>query len=210
MHFEAHAGIGWLLAQTWPGDRRFRIAVTAAAVAPDLDVISYIFGPFVYLKYHHVIGHNFIFSLIISAAAVLYCRNSRLPAFIYTQIAFYAHYFGDYFFTLYPLYYFWPFSNTQFLSASAIPLAHWLNTFFLCLGIAAMFLTGFFLKRTVLEIFSPELDKRIVNMFFTSRTLNCHVCGRKCNEHCYECNSPVCLRHASLAKGFKPVCMNCM
>ena len=209
MHLEAHAGLGWLLAQVGNGGRRFRGAVLLAAVLPDLDAASYLFGPEVYIRYHHVLGHNLVFSLAVSAAAAGLCRGGRLKAFLFTQLAFYTHFFGDYFFTVYTLKYFYPFSQAEFLSEHALWLGHPLNTAFVCVGIALVFVLALWCKRTPIELLSPELDERLVNMFFRRRTLACSACGRKCNERCAPCGEPVCGRHGLLGRGFRVTCGRC-
>lgn len=209
MHLEAHASLGWLLATTYPGSRRFRLMTVLSAIIPDLDALAYLFGFQAYVDYHHVLGHNILFSLIFSGFAVLLVRDARSKVFFYTQIGFWLHFFGDYFFTLYPLYPFWPFSSAGFLSEHAIGLAHPMNTLFLMLGLAAMTIPAFWIKRTPLEFISPSLDQRIVNFFFTSKKEECMICGRKTNEICPKCSRPVCLRHAALTKGFSFHCHDC-
>ncbi|MHC4253973.1 MAG: metal-dependent hydrolase, partial [Planctomycetota bacterium] len=148
MQLEAHAGIGWILAQAATlrsdatdadprpvgrnsahrsgcsgADRRLRGAILLAAVLPDVDAASYLFDQLAYLRYHHVVGHNLFFGLAVSAAAAWFCRGRRLRALVFTQLAFWAHFFGDYFFTVYAISYLYPVSNVQILFERALPRA---------------------------------------------------------------------------------------
>ena len=67
----AHAGLGWVFANTVRGDRRFRVMVFLAALVPDLDAVATAFSQTFYDRYHHVLAHNLLFSLIVSAIAVV-------------------------------------------------------------------------------------------------------------------------------------------
>jgi len=209
MHLEAHAGAGWLLAQAAPGDRRVRAATLLAAVAPDLDVVSYLFGPNAYVAWHHVACHNLLFSLLVSGLAAWWCAGARFKALLLTQAAFYTHFFGDLFFTVYPLQYFWPFSSLEFGLEGSVYLGHWLNTLFVYVALVSVVVLGVVFKRTPLEVVWPALDERVMNAFFRRRTLQCATCGRKTNERCGVCGAPVCNRHAKLTRGLAVRCQAC-
>ena len=71
MNFLAHASLGWVLAEAGHGDSRFRRAVFLAAIAPDLDGISYLMGSASALQQHHVWTHNLPFSLVVSLLAAI-------------------------------------------------------------------------------------------------------------------------------------------
>ena len=162
MYFHAHAGIGWILAEAGRGDSKFRRAVFLTAIAPDLDAISYVLGLSVSLSHHHVWAHNLVFSLIVSALSMLYCAKRRLRAFLFTQTAFYTHYLGDYFFTTWPQSYLFPFSHRAFFTPHAFHLWHPVNDW-LGLGLLlVVFVLCLVLRRTPLEVLSPEADARLV------------------------------------------------
>src|SRR4051812_42696157 len=123
MNSEAHVAAGWILAHCGGAEtRRFRAVVTFAAVAPDLDVISYAWGERAYATYHHAVGHNVFFGLIVSIACAMWMRPQWRKVFLFTQLAFYSHYFGDYFFTRFPLEFFWPISTKGFIYSYRIGL----------------------------------------------------------------------------------------
>lgn len=162
MYFHAHAAVGWILAQAGRGDSRFRRAVFLAAVAPDLDALAYLLGLSISLNSHHVWAHNLPFSLAVSLAAVLYCPDMKGRVLLFTQLAFYAHYFGDYFLTTWPLCFLYPFARRPFLSAHAFHLWHPVNQWMGAgLALAALILC-FVCRRTPLELVSPRLDQAMV------------------------------------------------
>ena len=205
----AHASLGWMLAEAGRGDRAFRAAVLAAALAPDLDGLTVLLGTAAYDHYHHLLSHNALFSLLVSLVAVALCRRSILKVFLFTQLAFYTHYFGGYFFTKYPLYWLYPFSDRPFFTENSVWVGHPVNqvlnfAFLLFLGLVA-WRTG----RTPLEVLSPNLDRRIVNYLFRSKSATCHLCSANTNEVCETCGYPVCKRHFSLTRGFTVNCVEC-
>ncbi len=165
MFTPAHAGIGWLLAEAGKGDSMFRRWVFLAAVLPDTDGILMFFSINLYSIYHHVWTHNLLFSLLVSGIAVAFCRGLRWRAFLFTQIAFYAHYFGDYFFTLWPLHYFYPFSDITFFYRHGIPLYHPFNYWATIVLTGAVIILSLWLRRSPIEVFSPALDHRVMHPF---------------------------------------------
>ena len=179
MYFHAHAGLGWILAEAGRGDSRFRRAVFLAAIAPDLDAIFYLLGFSVSLSHHHVWAHNLFFSLIVSALSMLYCTKRRLRAFLFTQIAFTTHYFGDYFFTTWPQCYLFPFSRRAFMSDFAFHLWHPINRW-LGVGFAlGTLVLCFVFRRTPLEVLSPGADARLVAFVANLFRSRGHSSGRK-------------------------------
>ena len=112
MNSEAHLALGWILAHCAGTEtRRFRAIVTVAALAPDVDVLSYAGGMHAYATLHHALGHNVFFSIAFSVGALFFARidgslRCAMKIVLFTQLAFYSHYFGDYFFTRFPLEFF--------------------------------------------------------------------------------------------------------
>jgi len=209
MHFEAHAGLGWIIGQTGQINRKLRGLVLIAAVIPDLDAITYLGGAVFYTRYHHVIFHNLLFFVVYSVFSAYLCRENRLKALIYTQLALWLHFFGDYFFTLYPQQLFFPFSSKEFLYQGAVWLGHPINTLFAYGSYVVFIMVAFIFKRTPIELFSVNLDQRIVNLFFRRRLSTCAICKIKSNELCSHCGQPVCRKHGLLRKGFVIVCESC-
>jgi len=212
MNTEAHLAAGWILAHCTGAHptRRFRAAVVFAALAPDLDAISYIFGERAYATYHHAVGHNLFFDVLVSlgCAALFSSRRERWTVLLFTQLAFYSHYFGDYFLTRFPLEAFWPISHKGYVYSYRIGLDHPINTFLGYLSFVIFALSAWTHGRTPIELISPELDRRIVNLIRPRRE-SCHLCGRGANELCTKCGRFTCMRHGSVGKGFKVVCRAC-
>ncbi len=209
MTTEAHLAAGWVLANLSGEDsRRWRAWVTFAAVAPDLDALSYVFGEHVYADIHHALGHNVFVSVVLSIAGMLVYRARPWKAALMTQVAFYSHYFGDYFFTRFPLLFFWPVWDEGFVYSYRIGLDHPINLT-LSYGSFALFLAGVWIwRRTPVELIWPELDRRIVNLL-SRKNAHCHACGRGSNETCCVCGRNICMHHAKLTGGMRVVCRRC-
>jgi hypothetical protein len=214
MNVEAHLAAGWVLAHCAPRSlresRAFRGAVTFAAMAPDLDAISYVFGERAYATYHHAVGHNLFFGLLVSIVltGLPAFRGRRGTVLLYTQLAFYSHFFGDYYFTRFPLEAFWPLSHKGYIHSYRIGLDHPINLFLSYFSFVLIILMGGLFKRTPMEFLSPELDHRLVNLL-RAKPLRCHVCGRKANETCTDCARAVCSRHGRITRGFRVRCTAC-
>jgi len=166
MFFPAHAGAGWLLANTVKGDRRFRGAVLLAAVLPDIDGLTLPFGTDSFIKYHHILAHNILFSIILSFLAIAFCNEHRIKALIFTQIAFYTHFFGDYFLTRIPLYFLYPFSDASYRYPGGLWLGHPVNYILMLVALLIFIVIAVKWKRTPLELFSPSADKQLVELSF--------------------------------------------
>jgi hypothetical protein len=209
VNVEAHLAAGWLLAHCGGNEtRRFRGIVTLAAVIPDIDVVSYLGGIRAYSTYHHAAGHNLFFSLIVSVISIFAFRTRRLKIFLFTQLAFYSHYYGDYFFTRFPLEFFWPVSTKGFIYSYRIGLDHPVNLFLGYLSFVIIIVIGAMYHRTPMEFISMELDHRIVNLF-RRKPLACHVCGGKSNERCATCDRPACMKHGRITRRFVVMCPEC-
>jgi hypothetical protein len=165
MFLHSHIGLGWCVAELGQGSARFRRWVLSAAVLPDLDGISILWGQEAFYQYHHLLMHGLSFSLLVSLGAVLHCKKERVKALLCTQLAFYTHYFGDYFLTKFELSYFYPFSRQTFNSPHSVWIGNPINHIAgVVLIIAVIFLSCLF-KRTPLESILPSYDKRLIAWF---------------------------------------------
>jgi len=209
MQVLAHAGIGWALAEAGRGTRRFRQVVFLSSLLPDLDGLSVLFGLAAYGTYHGVVTHAVAFSLAVSAAGAALCRGERFRAFAFTQLAFWSHVIGDYLLSGWALALWFPFSRAVVIWPHALSLFHPVNTALSILGLAYILWLGRRFKRTPIEVFSPQLDERIVNLLFEPKTLSCGVCARPANETCSRCGTALCPRHVSLTLRFAPTCPRC-
>ena len=99
--------------------------------------------------------------------AIYFCRenNSWPKIFIWTQLSFHCHYFRDYFFTKFPIQYFWPLNDAGFLYQDSLALWHPVNKVFQWLYVAALIALAIKFKRTPVEVISVKWDQKVVNSF---------------------------------------------
>lgn len=223
MNTEAHIMLGYFLAHASRDQSRgFRALVTLAAVLPDIDTAAYVFGEDAYATYHHAVGHNMFFFVAASVAmAWWYARGMAarnltanvtvstrgiwLKILLFTQVALWTHYLGDYFFTRFPLQLFWPIPHKPYIWSHKIGLDHPINNALSYLSFVSFAITGWLWGRTPIEFVSVNLDQRIINLF-RRKPLVCHVCGRRANERCTQCQGPVCVKHGRIGKRFEVFC----
>lgn len=206
MHFECHAALGWAIGNLARADRRLRNYCVLGAILPDIDAASYLLGTQSYLTYHHTFGHNVFLALGFVAAATWHCRSWK--ALLLSILCFCSHLLTDAWFTRMDLFLFWPFSGQGFLIPGGYGLVASVNTVLAYVSYASVVLLAFFIKRTPTDIFSPGLDRLIVDMF-RPRTLDCAFCSRKGNQKCAECEKELCSKHASVGGGFQVRCPDC-
>lgn len=213
MNTEAHLAAGWILGHLGGEEtRRFRVIVTLAAVAPDADAVSYVFGRVAYGHVHHALGHNVFFGVLTGVLAAWLFRDRGWRGLaklaLFSQLAFYSHYFGDYFLTKFPLVFFWPVSDREFMSGYRFGLDHPINQTLSYLSLVLFVMMAVAWKRSPLEIVSPKLDRLVVNLF-RAKPLVCHVCGGKANERCDACARPCCLKHGRITRRLDVRCGDC-
>ncbi len=215
MNLEAHMAAGWVLGNLVPGEnRRFRGIMVAAAMAPDLDGITYLAGGDVYARWHHVLGHNvFVAAAMVAVAAWLARRAGRRWGGVakvgaFAGLALLSHWLGDYYLSNYPLSPWWPVSDFSVKSIHSVGLDHPVNHAIGYASLALMAGSVWIWKRTPLEFVSRELDAHVVNLA-RDKPLSCQVCARPANELCYSCGAPVCIRHARLDRRFHVQCPSC-
>jgi hypothetical protein len=90
-------------------------------------------------------------------------RDAAIRVILFTWLAFSSHYFGDYFFTTWPLCYLFSLSRRAFMSRCAFPLWHPINRR-LGMGftLGALILRVVF-RRTPLDVLSPRADAALVD-----------------------------------------------
>jgi hypothetical protein len=135
-----------------------------AASAADVDGLGIVLGQRVYQEYHHVLGHNVSFALLLGGALTVYSTH-RLKAFcIYLGLA-HLHLVLDYFGSgpLWRIYYLWPLSRWSVVFEHAWEFYSWQNistaAAFLAWTLAIAVRRG----RTPLEAVMPSLDMQLVD-----------------------------------------------
>jgi len=213
MHLEAHAGVGWLIGCGAPqADRGLRNWCLAAAVAPDLDAVSYVFGPQVYGRWHHVLGHNVFVGVALMALAWWHqrARGARRATLVsgLAALCFATHLLGDAKLSAYAIKLFWPFSDAEYEFTPNLGLVSPINTWLVYASFVSVVLLALWRRVTPLDVFSPRLDRIIINALSPAR-LHCHVCSKPSNHVCDACGEPTCLRHARVEPGFALRCSSC-
>lgn len=154
-----------------------RASITVAGVIPDLDgagiVAEYLTRnsekPLEwYSNYHHVLGHNLVFGLLVAAAAFAFSKR-RWKAAALCLVSFHIHLMSDLAGSRgpdgfqWPIRYLFPFSSTFQLSWSGQwELNAWPN---FAVTAAALLLTLYLALRTgrsLVAIFSPSADQALV------------------------------------------------
>jgi inner membrane protein len=170
-----HFLAGWAVANAAKLNKRERMLVALAGVAPDVDGIGVVWdvlsrsGSYeFYQKYHHVFGHNIFFGLLVAAFGLLLGVRKGLVAAL-MLVSFHLHLLGDIVgarglendFWAVP--YFWPLSSRDYYWSGQWPLNGWQN--FVITGIL-MALTFFWAwKRgySPIEMVSQKADQAFVD-----------------------------------------------
>ena len=71
MHIPTHILSGWVVANLLPIGRRERLFCMIAATIPDIDGLGIIVSEHWYTQFHHILGHNLLFGLIVSSVLAI-------------------------------------------------------------------------------------------------------------------------------------------
>ncbi len=160
MNVLSHALLGWSAATVPPSlSRADRAWIVAASVASDLDGIG-LFAELVtrdsdrplfwWSEYHHVLGHNLLFALVLGALAWLFTRKAAVSLLAVAMV--HLHVACDLIGSRgpdgyqWPIPYFWPLSDTP---AFTVPWQWQLNAWpNVVIGIALLAYTFWFAWRT--------------------------------------------------------------
>lgn len=171
-----HLLISWSLASAFSFDRKDRIIVSAAGVAPDMDGIGLLWDGAVsqpehplalWSRFHHVIGHNLAFGLFLAVITCLVATR-RIAACAAVLIAYHLHLLCDLLGSrgsdeIWSIPYLLPFSDSwNFAWSRQWPLASWQN--FLITAGLMIFVFHQAWKRGIspLELFSPRANEIFV------------------------------------------------
>lgn len=157
-----HAELSWLGAQRLT-ERRDRLLVTLAGVLPDLDGLTLAAGEDLYGQWHHVLTHGFVSALAISAILAAFARK-RLAVFGLALVMFHLHLACDLAGSGpgWPLFYFWPFSRTEWFWSGQWDLASWQNGVIGLVATLAVLGCAVPFRRTIVELFSVRADAQVV------------------------------------------------
>jgi len=161
MHIPTHLLSGWCLGNLLGLDKRGRFLAIIAGSLADLDGLGIFISLDCYKQYHHVICHNLLFGLLMSAGLALFVKQKK-RTFATFFIIFHVHLLMDSFGSGHgwTITYLWPFSRQAFENPCAWSWSSWQNT---AAGIVfALWAIGliFHPKRTFLEYVMPKLDRQ--------------------------------------------------
>lgn len=173
-----HLLMSWVAANAARLPKRDRLLVTCAGIIPDLDglgvVVEYAsekMGDPIpwYTNYHHVLGHNMGFGLLLVAAGFAFAVK-RLRTVIMITFVFHLHILGDIAGSRgpdgyqWPIPYLLPFSNEQQLTwSSQWELNAWPNILITVILIMTTFYLAWRRGYSPLEMVSQQADKKLVN-----------------------------------------------
>lgn len=179
MHIATHFFASWVLANSIKLERRDRALVTLSGVIPDLDGIGLAAelatknsaAPLYWWSdYHHALGHNIFFGLLISLIIVITARR-KLPASLLAVAVFHVHLFCDLVGAggpdgfNWPIYYFYPLTKElQYAWSGQWALNAWPNILFTTLLLATTLYMAWRGGYSPLEMVSCKADRRFVDV----------------------------------------------
>lgn len=157
-----HAEVGWLLAQPL-ARRRDRVLVTLAAVISDVDGLGLVVSDELYENWHHKLGHGVLAACVV--AVVVGALTRRPLGLVLGALAFHAHLAMDLAGSGpgWPVLYWWPWSDVEWLPSWQWDLASWQNTVFGLSATVACLACALPYGRTPVELFSLRADARVVD-----------------------------------------------
>lgn len=170
----AHFLASWVCATSLDLGRRERRIVTLAGVLPDLDGIG-VAGDLItrgrteyYATFHHLLCHNLVFAILLSALAGILVKGHRARAFGWTFLMVHGHLLLDLLGSkgrdgyAWPIPYLVPFSRTFELSwRGQWYLDGWQNLLFLAAGFGRSAIMAGKQRRSFVEVISPWLDRNL-------------------------------------------------
>ncbi|MBN1207371.1 MAG: metal-dependent hydrolase [Myxococcaceae bacterium] len=156
-----HAELSWLAAQGLR-ERRDRVLVTVAGLAPDVDGLTLLAGEELYGKYHHVLSHGYVGALITAAACAAFARQ-RGRVLLFSLATFHLHLLCDLAGSGpgWPIHYFWPTSMREWFWAGQWNLASWQNAVIGLAATLACLACSLRWRRTIVELFSLRWDAEV-------------------------------------------------
>ena len=169
MHIPTHILSGWAVGNLLPFGPRERLLCMVAASVQDFDGLGIIISKEAYWDYHHILGHNLLFTIV--TAVVLACvssRGKRLLGFVGYLLLGHLHLLMDYLGSGpgWPICYWWPFLRDQqscWLNPRAWPFDGWQNKTAGLAMLAVAVAIGVVARRTPLELLMPALDRKLVH-----------------------------------------------
>ncbi|HYH99632.1 metal-dependent hydrolase [Hyalangium sp.] len=156
-----HGELSWLMAQSLR-ERRDRILVTLAGLAPDVDGLTLLGGEALYGKYHHVLTHGYVAALATMGICTAFARQRGRVALL-SLAAFHLHLLCDLAGSGpgWPIHYYWPTSLKEWFWSGQWNLASWQNTVIGMAATLACLACALHWRRTFVEVFSVRWDGEV-------------------------------------------------
>jgi len=173
MHVPTHILSGWCLGNVLPLTPRERLGCMIAATAADLDGLGIVFGQEAYWEYHHKLGHNVFFAVVVASVLTIFLSGARRRAAAFALYLTMAHlhlvldYLGSG--PGWAIWYLWPANDVQIVNPHAWPFFSWQNIAAAYGLLAWAVWIAWRDRRTPLELLMPRLDGRLVSMLGRGR-----------------------------------------
>jgi len=172
MHLTQHLFLSYALPWRIRLEKRDRVLIALAGVAPDIDGLLLVGGERLFIEYHHDYTHHLLGAVLVAGAAYALGRRRGTAAAL-AAAAWLGHLLLDLVGAAdrvspehpaaYPLPLLWPFSDRPFEPfAFGWTLASWQNAVVMAGAVALMARLAVVEGRTVVEVFSARADAIVV------------------------------------------------
>lgn len=163
MQPHTHLVTSWLVGHRLP-ERRDRVLVTWAGMAPDLDGLSLLAGADLYARWHHVLTHGAVFAVVTTGVCAAFA-HARWKVAALSFAAFHLHLVCDLLGSgvEWSIAYLYPVSAREIATPFGWPLDSWQNVAVTAAALAACVVVGVRRGYTVSESFLPvRIDRAVV------------------------------------------------
>ncbi len=164
MHLPTHVLSGWVAASLVRDlTPRERALAMVAATAPDLDGLAILAGREAFETYHHVVGHNLFFGLLVTLVVIAWSRHKRAMAILSFGL-FHLHLVMDSFGSGrdWGISYLWPLVQREWVNPWRWNFVSWQNMVAAYGLLLVTVILAMRQGRTPLETIAPSLDRQLV------------------------------------------------
>jgi inner membrane protein len=175
-----HLLSGWLLANAAGLDRRGRMVVTLASVAPDVDGFGFLpellkrnsANPITwYSQYHHTFGHCLLFAGLAAVIGAIAAPAVRMRVLLFAFLSVHLHLFMDLVGSgapdgyRWPIPYLFPSRRIVWSWSGQWAVNAWPNVVLTLAMLVATFWLATYAGRTPVEVFSSATDTKVAAAF---------------------------------------------
>lgn len=166
VHLPTHVLSGWVAASLIPKlTPRDRALAMIAATAPDLDGLSIVMGREAFETYHHVVGHNVFFGLLVTTIITTLSNQRRTMAWLSFGL-FHLHLVMDSFGSGrdWGISYLWPIVAREWVNPWRWDFVSWQNMVAAYGLVLVTIVIAMRQGHTPLETVAPNLDRQLVTL----------------------------------------------